>query len=1307
MAEYSRPASGYRYKGGGMKVNSVADNVPIDKYPAAQNVRWYSEGSARTRAGLTLLGSTNITSPAAITDMRDYSALGTDNFPQAVVRRADDQVWAVTPLSAITNLGTLAGGGKSPGATLIPFRPDQSPAPYMYIANGNDYQKFLAASPGHIATQSKVGIAEPQAPPDAAIIQQFQNLFNVGGGAGSFTPGGTTVGGTVVSGNRVTDTVGAVFPDPAGGIGAVQSLFVSPSQNYSRYMVLSVNSNLEMVNDVFPLSSVPIQIFGIFYFSGIIGRCVIVPQGLTSGPGNQEESLFTQAYLAGLRRGAIITVGNGLGTSEFCYVLGVSVGPDGNIAIETITVNPHFAGETMLINDAVQVIGPAAVGNSILSPTVALQVTVGVGTITQTISNFFVTSLHSYQPDDYIHFSVKIDDLTRLTEMKILFDVGDGSFTQNFYYYTVRPSDITFGIANTLTQLGAAQLVSQRAIIDEELAAMARNQGKTASSSQTSPGSAQWSEIMFPISALTRVGNDQAKNLQTANAIQFLFNCTNTINASINSISVFGGFQSDCGPTGAPYRYRLRPRASTTGAKGNPSPATRYSVSARRQAVGVITPTTYPDPQVDTWDVFRYGGTVTSWRKIGQVSLGTTFFQDQFDDDAALAGEVLDFDNLEPWPTIDVPYVLTANVVGTTATVTVPSPTNILRLLPGNIVRLSNGNAYTIWTRPTLVSGTTYLLQFLENAGVVPSTALMIYEPEIANQHLPYMWGPDSEGTMFACGDPLRLGTVYFAKNNNPDSAPDTYSVEIVPPSEPLLGGAIVDGLSFVASTERWWALYPQPQNPLQRYSFVPQPLPRGLAAPLGRCTDGGKTLFWWAKDGIWSSTKGSLTDADLYTLFPHEGVPGVNYSYGTFNAYAPDYSRAGTFRLAFRNYFLYATYQDTTGAPRCLTLDTRTGAWTTDVHPAAEVTCVYGVEQQTGTLLANGAPYPYVLMGDVNGAVYKETDLTNDNVTPISCIIATTEWDGGDIRASEQWGDAILDCTPAAVAGVTVTPMARGAGVVTPTVLASNPNRVQSLVSLGGGLLTNYLGYLASWTDDFTQQAGPTTLHVWQPSYIDKPEMIADRFTDWDDAGSEGAKFWQGFVMRADTFNAVKGLVVRDSDTQTLHAFTPTVQHNGESIRAYSFNTPFIAHQCRMEPSLTDGLPWRYFETVWVTEPTPETAETWQTQGTAFGLIGYMHVKMLAAAYAATQPVTLTITSYDGQSPAPINLPATGGAYRKTLFMLSPNKGQLYFFQGTSSAPWQAYLRDWDIYVGAWGRSSQYLIYKNIGGQHGDKARI
>ncbi len=241
---------------------------------------------------------------------------------------------------------------------------------------------------------------------------------------------------------------------------------------------------------------------------------------------------------------------------------------------------------------------------------------------------------------------------------------------------------------------------------------------------------------------------------------------------------------------------------------------------------------------------------------------------------------------------------------------------------------------------------------------------------------------------------------------------------------------------------------------------------------------------------------------------------------------------------------------------------------------------------------------------------------------------------------------------------------------------------------------------------DDYTEaQSAATALQTWQPSYIQKPETIADRYTDWYDGGTESAKYVQGFILHADTSNAVKGMQCRDGDTLALHAFTPSVQHNGESVRAYSFTTPFIAHTFRLEP--TDQQPWRFFSIEWVFEPTPEVAETWQTQGTAHGLMGYMHLRQIYACYAATQPVTLTITSYDGQSPSAITMPATGGAMRKTTFIPTANKGSLYFYAATSTAPFQLFLDSWEIWIGGWDRQDKYLRWRNIGAPTGDQARV
>ena len=360
--------------------------------------------------------------------------------------------------------------------------------------------------------------------------------------------------------------------------------------------------------------------------------------------------------------------------------------------------------------------------------------------------------------------------------------------------------------------------------------------------------------------------------------------------------------------------------------------------------------------------------------------------------------------------------------------------------------------------------------------------------------------------------------------------------------------------------------------------------------------------------------------------------------------------------------------------------------------------------------MLTEGTPYPLLVVGSAapNGQVYVQSDLTNDDHAPIAGVVCTMEWDGGDTRAGEQWGDLWLDSVPAAAgAAVTATPMAFGAPIagITPTVVAAATARTASPVSLGGETLSDFLGMQVAWTDDFTKQMAATSLEVWQPSFIPKPEVIADRFTDWYDGGTEAAKYMQGFLLHADTGNAVKGIAVYDSDTLTSHAFTPVVQHNGESIKAYSFNTPFIAHQVRLQP--TDLVAWRFFDVDWIFEPTPEVAETWDTQGTSFGFNGYSHIQRIVAAYAATQPVTLTITSYDGQSPQPITLPATGGTYRKLLQVLTFNKGQLYFFAASSAAPFQIYADDFEILVGPWGRQGAYTTWKSLGAHHGVKATV
>lgn len=609
---------------------------------------------------------------------------------------------------------------------------------------------------------------------------------------------------------------------------------------------------------------------------------------------------------------------------------------------------------------------------------------------------------------------------------------------------------------------------------------------------------------------------------------------------------------------------------------------------------------------MDTWDIFRWGGSVTSWRFIGSQTASNvpSVFEDVFDDSAAQAGDALDFDNFEPWPSIDVPNTgSTVSVCGTTAIVTSTDP-DIASYLPGTLVQLGGQNAYTLWTRPLPISGSNYLLQFIENAGAAGAISYVIQEPVIARRFLASMWGPDANGTVFAVGDSLRPGSVYYAKNYAPDSAPDSYNSEITPPSEPLVGGLVVDGLSWVASTERWFAMYPQPDNPAARYNIVQGTQTRGLLCAHGCCTD-GQSIFWWAKDGIYSSTQGSLTDADLSNLFPRDGIPAEDYTYFGTTIPHPDYAQASKFRLAYSNGFLYATYCGLSGLYYMLVCDLRFGKprWSYDSYPF-QITVPYHVEQQAES---SSTLNPVLLMGGFpGGTIYRQQDLTNDggntSGTPIGAQLATFEFDGEDLRAQKQWGDLFVDLIPVCagtVQGVELQLQSAGSAVGGIYFIAKSTSRQRTPVDLGSVIVSDFLGLVMVWTDDYSKQSIPTRLYAWQPSWVIQPAA---------------------------------------------------------------------------------GLGWR-------------------TLGSAFGLSGFMHLRQALVAWKSTAPITFQATSFDGQSPVAIAIPSSGGTYKKAYFPFSANKGLLWSFSATSSAPFQLFLDDCEIAIGQWSRQGSYETIRHLSG--------
>jgi hypothetical protein len=1031
------PKIGFRFQVGGINLTSVPDSITPEKYACLYNVRFYSPTSVRTRPGYNPFFSTG---NAGITDIQSYTAIETDNLPRYLARDANGNVWLDSGANntAGVNVGNMAAP-QGFGASMNPYRPSASPQSWMYISTDGDYQKFSAPDSNNNVTQYKVGIAEPQIQVEAA--PQAPAFTDFTGNASNWSASGTA--GSPSNSTILSDTAGATYPDPV--IATRQSVLVT-----TYYLIGSsilVNSAVKLiVQDYIPFIAT-CTINAIRYSSGTTGHCII-----TVGPLPFGEGPTTATILGSLRRGAVVVL-----TAEGVLVLSVTTGPNGAVDFECSTVSNHIAGETITGATAIVVDGTITTGQSIVQNDVASTITTGTGTLSQNLSsNPFQTQLGSSgifpTPDDYIRMVVQVSSIATFTQLQIVFVIGaDGTFT-----FT----------ANALDNLEAGQL----AIVE------------------------------FPISALVASGSNIS--LSNCTSVQVSVLTSGTQSFALASLIVSGGGLPDIGDTGAPYQYRIIGRSTATGAQGNPSPVMRYGVSPRRQSVTIPLPAVSAalpanDPQVDIWDVYRVGGSATTYGYIGS-GLPSTDFIDQYFDDTPQAnianGKGLPTQQFEPWPSVDVPYKImsgggtTITVVGTQIVITGPTswPATINNWLPGTLINLGGQAAYTLRRRPTQLSSTSYLFDIEECAGNPTVSLFTINEPNVARQIAPYVWGPDVNGYFFAVGDPLRPGIVYFATPNSPDMTASSNTVEPSTPSEPMLNGLIVDGLSYVASSARWWKMYPAFSG-----SSVFQPFQaevgRGLASPRGIATD-GISIFFWAKDGI-CRTGGagfdSLTDADLFQLFPHDQIAGSNIVRNNITFYAPDYSRAAEFRLTHINGFLYADYRDSTDTPRTLVCYLKTVAWSQDAYHDSMISrCA--IAQPEGTLTSTpNENYGLSVMADKAGKVWRAANLTSDggNVSgfSITAVVGTFEWDGQPDRQSGTWENFYLDLIPAAAGNVQVAPVLFGSAVTSATTILSSTQRALVEVSTGSGANFRYLGLQIVWTDDYTVQSTATVLYSWR----------------------------------------------------------------------------------------------------------------------------------------------------------------------------------------------------------------------------------
>jgi hypothetical protein len=1275
---YERDKNGSRFDVQGMNTVLSPDILPPSKYPYLQNVRRYLQGRVTSR---NLLTDAALSLGAAITSLRrlnDTTPLG-PSAGYAIVAGAGKSLYV--------NSTAVATGMSGNPMSFVPFRPNASVQPWMYVADGNKMLKVNANG-----TCFLDGVEEPQTAPSVTSANAIVN--------GSVTVPSTTQP-WLQTGTNVTN-----YPfTAAGGTNPVIiACLPGSSIMLTATGTITTSYGSEGPGGFGPTAS------GSPGFNVAGSFCNVLMGGFTDSSGN----VVTPVTGTGP-----VTIGAGpttllvpagavqlqLGIDDTAYVAGTSFTVSYTLTTQAASSKVSIVGQvTAYFWGDSPTSGPVAnyVWNNPSDPHASANprtISTAIGSNTNTSFIFDdPTGGNENTPMTW----TTLDSTGAIVGSKSVFasPLSDSS-TNNF-------ANFNMCVVGTLYIPAAGAYTFQLQSKDNTMWGIGG--GATWAGKGTIRGAAGQSitvvnkSDLLPSPPISGEGNPTSVNVSVTfpaagdYSIELDYDYWYHNNRSL----VLFCFQPDGTTAIVPLpvtvlqnvQYRYVYRSSATGATSNPSPESTPNASPVQTSE--ITPVYSTDPQVDKVDYYRMDDGLDNFTYVGTGPNTTppTAFVDEQTDIEVSNNQILQFDNFQPFPVIDQPHKGVINVTAGVATWVSGQQFNV-RWLAGTIIN-SGGIDYVLDTRPT--SATT-----LTATEIADGTNLTyeIDEPLLAAQPMPAMWGPtDNAAYMFACGDTINPGTLYYTKGNNPDSAPDTNQMNVTSPSEPLMSGCIVNGIGMVFSTERAWLIYPNFTNAAATvagvtgspFSLIESITNRGLYIRTAIAVDGGQTVAFRGKDGIYVSPGGtgskSITDEDIYNLFPHEGSAPQAITLAGYTVYPPDDTRQNVQQLHFANGYLYYDYQDSTGTPRTLVFDMAGGGWSVDVyqHPA------------TIHVLEEGPNVNTTLVGCSDGTI---RTLSSAGTETASSVLLTPCMNVGDARANKTLGDIFLKGTIATAAPVAIAPYkTRFTSALTgyaPTSLTGTSTLKQYIIDFTNGFARyiDDIELVLSWPSN-----PANILELWQPDFTDLPENTQDRPTDWDDNGMPGMGYWQGLILEADTFGQPKVIAVQDSDTRTLHVPDQSpLTFTGQTKQALTFTPPFLAHSVRIVT--TDGVPWQYFGQKWVSLPFPEMVVEWQTQFTNHGMNGWLMMQPVMN-ISHISSADLTVTLVFDQNPGgaiTLTVPNSGGLQIKTKITVPVCKFKLVSYRVSSTQPFFLFADQCEVGIGMWGRGESFTTVKPFGG--------
>lgn len=668
------------------------------------------------------------------------------------------------------------------------------------------------------------------------------------------------------------------------------------------------------------------------------------------------------------------------------------------------------------------------------------------------------------------------------------------------------------------------------------------------------------------------------------------------------------------------YQWVFVIRNKYTGAQSNPSAPTRVTLAAPGLvcAAQKATFTTPATPSADfVTDVYRYGGTLFTWKLVGSSPGATAFVDNLADADILTAPEpsqitdaagVTRFNLFRPFPQPDISRFGTASLTQNANNVWIltwnTGDTFNTGWLPGSQIGINNAPVLTIYQ--VIDSTHIELLESAVDAGGIggPYPYSTPAGTLIAGQPVRHMWGPYGTGqtasVVFGCGTPLAPGTLFWTNGNDPDSSDLANSLVVTSPSEPLQNGCQYDGRTFVWSTERMFEIFPSLSTPGQYYIQQVGSV-KGIWAEWSLTVQsneaGDISISWVGKDGVYnySNSTGAvcLTDQDLYPFFPHDNLPGTDVvvlypflghavaPYPAELVGAPDYSSANMLyhRLCWHDKMLFYDFVSPFGGTNVyssLVFDSHMGGWVS-------------LDQYAGAAPVSRAPEVAgnnLKMG-VGGILYDYGGVTDGGTTIISRLV-TRQDDLGDPKTLKLWGDYMLDVAASATSNAFYS-MPRtdyGNGVLNQSNLIGATRQQRDLEIAAGAV--NGLGILSvSFGLDLLWTPAGSMLYQYVPTWVPKPEITGMRATDKTDDGYVGAKYLRGLCIEANTFNLAKSLNILVDGTAVL---TTSILANGQ-IEIPIGLSPMIGSEFQVQPA--DANLWQVFSVRWTWDKYPDLAIT------------------------------------------------------------------------------------------------------------------